>query len=77
MNDPVIEASSGLTFAPFNIGYPCLREQALAAKLDLAVNRWELVFDFSNKGVANHAMMPPNEFTTELKTIPGFEDQPN
>ena len=27
-NDPVIEASSNLRFAPFNIGYPHLREQA-------------------------------------------------
>lgn len=30
-NDPVIEASSGLRFAPFNIGYPHLREQAAKA----------------------------------------------
>jgi hypothetical protein len=27
-NDPVIEASSGLKFAPFNIGYPHLRQHA-------------------------------------------------
>lgn len=74
MNDPVIEASTGLTFAPFNIGYPLLREQALAAKLDLAINRWELVFDFSKKGEENHVMLPPAEFTTELKQIEGFED---
>lgn len=77
MNDPVIEASSGLTFAPFNIGYPGLREQAIAANLDLSINRWELVFDFSNKGEANHFMLPPAEFQTELKQIEGFEDQPN
>ena len=25
-NDPIIEASSGLKFGPFNLGYPKLRE---------------------------------------------------
>ena len=34
MNDPVIEASSGLKIAPFNIGYPKLIEQAKAAELN-------------------------------------------
>ena len=34
MNDPVIEASSGLKIAPFNIGYPKLAEQAKAAELN-------------------------------------------
>ena len=47
MNDPVIEASSGLRIAPFNVAYHGLEEQARAAKLDPAVNKWELVFDFS------------------------------
>ena len=45
-NDPVIEASRGLRFAPFNIGYPKLKEHAEAAGLT-TVNKWELVFDFS------------------------------
>jgi hypothetical protein len=49
-NDPVIEASTGLRFAPFNIGYPHLREQAEKAQLNPSVNKWELVFDFSNRG---------------------------
>ena len=46
-NDPVIEASRGLTFAPFNIGYPGLRQHAEAAELSGTENKWELVFDFS------------------------------
>ena len=46
-NDPIIEASSGLKFGPFNLGYPKLAEQAQLAELDPAVNKWELVFDFS------------------------------
>jgi protein XRP2 len=67
MNDPVIEASSGLTFAPFNLGYPKLREQARTANLDISINRWELVFDFSRKSEDNHKMLEPSEFKTELK----------
>lgn len=46
-NDPVIEASSGLKFAPYDLAYPKLKEHAEAAGLDVNVNRWELVFDFS------------------------------
>ena len=46
-NDPVIEASRGLRFAPFNVGYPGLRQHAEAAELSTVENKWELVFDFS------------------------------
>lgn len=73
-NDPVIEASEGLTFAPFNIGYPKMREHCEAAGLDPKINKWELVFDFSPKGEANFKMLPPSEFQTEIKQIEGFEE---
>merc|ERR1712060_876233 len=74
-NDPIIEASSGLKFAPFNIGYPKLNEHAVSASNDTE-NKWELVFDFSdqqgeNKG--NFTYLPPSEFSTELMEIPGFD----
>lgn len=73
-NDPVIEASSNLTFAPFNIGYPKLREHALTAGLDPAVNKWELVFDFSHKGEDNYRILPISEFSTRIESIEGFEE---
>jgi len=47
MNDPVLEASKNLTFAPFNVSYPGLAMHTTAAGLDPAVNKWELLFDFS------------------------------
>lgn len=74
-NDPVIEASSGLRFAPFNIGYPHLREQAAKAQLDPTINKWELIFDFSQKNESNFSVVPPSEWHTEIRTIEGFEDQ--
>ena len=52
-NDPIIEASSGLRIAPFNLGYPKLRQHAEAAELDPNVNKWELVFDFTEKEEKN------------------------
>ena len=74
-NDPVIEASSNLRFAPFNIGYPHLREHAAKAQLDLAINKWELIFDFSNRGESNFSVVPPSEWQTEARTIEGFEHE--
>ena len=56
-NDPIIEASSGLRFGPFNLGYPKLAEQARNAELDPAVNKWELVFDFSQKEESNFTVI--------------------
>lgn len=53
MNDPVIEASSGLKFAPYNLMYAGLDQQAEKAGLNTDVNKWELVFDFSTTGQPN------------------------
>jgi hypothetical protein len=61
-NDPIIEASTGLRFAPFNIGYPKLREHAEVSG-NTTENKWELVFDFSNSsGGKNFTMVAPEEF---------------
>ena len=53
MNDPVIEASSGIRFAPYNLTYNGLAEHAAAAQLDPSVNKWELIFDFSPGAESN------------------------
>lgn len=63
-NDPIIEASSGIKFAPFNIGYPKLKEHAEATN-NTTENKWELVFDFSKKSEgANFSVMDPADFQT-------------
>ena len=57
-NDPIIESSSNLKFAPYNVAYPKLDEHAKACNFDLSitdsciihclgVNKWELIFDFT------------------------------
>jgi len=75
-NDPVIEASSGLKFAPYNIAYPKLGEHAKEAGLSTDVNKWELVFDFSPTGENNFSQLAPEEFQLINKTIEGFEGEP-
>jgi len=75
MNDPILEASSGLKFAPYNITYHGLKEQALLAGLDPNENKWELLFDFSASNAANFEVMDASEFKLEHKISPGYENR--
>ena len=68
-NDPVIEASNGLKFGPFNVGYQGLKLQAETAGLT-TVNKWELIFDFSANDTSNHSQIPPEQWSTKLLQIP-------
>lgn len=75
MNDPILEASSGLKFAPYNLTYHGLKEQAKLAGLDPKENKWELLFDFSSSQAANFEVMDASEFKLEHKIAPGYEDR--
>jgi protein XRP2 len=75
-NDPVIEASSNLKFGPFNLSYPKLGEHAAAAELNPNENKWELVFDFTDKGSPNYTVIPPAEWKTEVLNLPDSDAQP-
>ena len=57
-NDPIIESSSGLTFAPWNLKYDLLEKHSDSAKiigeftddegtLMTKVNKWCQIFDFT------------------------------
>lgn len=45
--EPVIEASGGMVFAPFNGAYPGLDGHMRSAALDPTRNLWDRIFDFS------------------------------
>jgi hypothetical protein len=45
--DPVVEASHGMVFAPFNGVCPNLDASMRAANLEPQYNHWQRVFDFS------------------------------
>lgn len=76
----MIESSTNLTFAPFNVGYPRLRDQAKEAEIDPNENKWELIFDFTpikndeDENAKNYQIMPPNDWKTEMIEIEGTHE---
>lgn len=79
MNDPIIESSDNLIFAPYNLSYPHLLEQFKDAELDPQDNRWDLIFDFTEKNAegekeSHFHTLKPEEFNIVTQAIEGFED---
>jgi protein XRP2 len=89
-NDPIVESSSGLIFAPYNFTYPFLQEQALAADLvgeftdddgiiQKKVNHWSQVFDFTKRddGELNYTLLDPFEYSiNSYQAVNPFLDLP-
>ena len=74
-NDPIVESSSGLTFAPYNFKYPLLKEHSLAADIvgeftdddgvvQKKINKWNLVFDYTKREDAqlNFSLIQQDQF---------------
>lgn len=40
------------------------------------MNKWELVFDFSDKGEVNYTVIPPEEWKVQTLNIPDSDEQP-
>ena len=73
-NDPIIESSNNLTFYPYNVTYPKLKEHAIAAKLPIDENKWNLIFDFTKKsGGSNFLIGDPKDFKLEMIQVDGHE----
>lgn len=77
-NDPIIESSTDLMFAPYNYKYSLLEshsEQAAITgtftdednKLQTKSNKWNQVFDFTKRedGQLNYKLMEPSQFSVE------------
>ena len=75
-NDPIIESSSQLTFAPYNLKYPFLKEHSDSANITgeyidddknkvTKTNHWNSVFDFTKKEESNFTLLNKNEFRIE------------
>lgn len=65
--EPIIESSSNLTFAPYNLAYPHLDRHVDASGLDISQNKWDLVFDFTDTNEtgekeSHHKLLDPSEF---------------
>ena len=74
-NDPIVESSSNLTFAPYNLKYPFLKEHSDSAvitgdfvdddgKTVTKTNHWNQIFDFTKRsdGALNFKFLDISEF---------------
>ena len=88
-NDPVIESSSNLKFAPYNVAYPFLDQHAAQVGFDtsnqnpivthIGVNKWEQIFDFTKDDSGrkmNFELLDPSEFKMISKSVDGIVEQP-
>lgn len=66
-SDPIIESSNNLVFAPYNISYPLLAQHAEAVGFNTSINKWNLIFDFTQnqKGDSNFSVLAPEEWKLE------------
>ena len=76
-NEPIIESSSNLVFAPYNLKYPWLKLHSEKADVvgeftdddgvvQKKVNRWNQIHDFTKRtdGKLNYKLLPPGQFST-------------
>lgn len=76
-NDPIIESSQDLTFAPYNFAYPLMDQHAASANLKTDVNKWNMIFDFTTKSDGtNFKVMDPSEWQMVKTPVDGMEEQP-
>lgn len=77
-NEPIIESSKNLVFAPYNLKYPWLKEHSDKADVvgqftdddgivQQKVNRWNQIHDFTKRsdGGLNYRLLPPQEFAIQ------------
>ena len=76
-NDPIIESSSNLKFAPYNLAYPKLDEHVAAVGFNPAANKWELIFDFTERDEGkNFNLLDPAEFKIRSIQVEEMEERP-
>ena len=77
-NNPCIESSENVFFAPYNLAYPLLNQHCASAGLRVAENHWDLIHDFTEKdtGEANYAIVDPGEWEVEAFPLEGIDEQP-
>ena len=78
-NEPIIEKATNVKFGPYNLAYPGLDKHCVEANLNIQINKWDIVFDFTkNKetGALNYSFIPPEEWKVHEKTLDGVIDKP-
>lgn len=77
-SDPALEKVTNIQFAPYNFSYPHIDEHFTKARLNVDLNRWSEVFDFTpNPNHRNWAIMNPQEYPGPVvKQLEEFPDPP-
>lgn len=87
-NEPIVESSSNITFAPYNFKYPLLEEHSKLANLQgeykdddgkvcKKFNRWNEIHDFTKKadGTLNYKLIDKDDFRIEtIESLPDLID---
>ena len=77
-NDPIIESSKNIKFAPYNVSYPLLDQHAATVGFDVTQNKWDLIFDFTKDDAKlNYSFLDPSEFYTVTKEVGDLEGSPS
>ena len=77
-NNPCIESSSNVQFAPYNLAYPRLDYHCRSAGLKIAENHWDLIHDFTenDNGQLNYSIVHPDQWELEAFPLEGIDEQP-
>ena len=76
-NDPIIESSKNLKFAPYNVAYPLLDQHTATVGFDVTANKWDLIFDFTKDDAKlNYEFLDPAEFYRVTKELPDLDGSP-
>jgi hypothetical protein len=78
-NNPCIESSENVFFAPFNLAYPQLDQHVRSAGLNIEENHWSQIHDFTENddGQPNYGFVEPGEWEVEAYPLEGFSEEPN
>lgn len=78
-NEPVIESSTNLRFAPYNFAYPLLDKHGKEALFpDFEINKWDLIFDFTpqESGALNYSFVDPKDWEMTKFPVDGMKEEP-
>ena len=78
-NNPCIESSDTLEFAPYNFTYPMMKEHAASAGLKVGENCWDLIHDFTERedGVKNYTIIEPKNWKFQKVPVEGNTEDPS
>ena len=77
-SDPALENAKNVQLGPYNFTYPHIDEHFVKAKLNLDLDKWSEVFDFTpNASQKNWSIMSPSDYPGPVvKRLDEFPEPP-